>query len=341
MKALVLSGGGSKGAFTAGVVRYLLRTMQFDLAVGTSTGALVAGPALLNDPDYCANIFSSVQDDDIFQNSLIGEIANVIDEFVDFISGPIGADLHPLRGLLEDYYLRDGKLDALLDSGKGMVGSAVNVRTGSVQLKSRRQIETADWGDRSISRETFISAIVASCSEPFFVKPVRIIEFEKNHPNRDDLFYDGGVKEFLPVEKAVTSGATEIWAISTHPLRPQATEWGAITAPDDVSFLDTLRWTIGGLLDEIARGDRFRAVVYYKWTEVRKLIEDHAPELLDDKTVKDFLHGLTLPEFHMIYPEQHLATSLKFEPAVMWEYELMGERRAEYMIREGLTKLND
>ena len=53
MKALVLSGGASKGAFTAGVVRYLLwkKEMDFDLAVGTSTGSLVAGPALLNDYD--------------------------------------------------------------------------------------------------------------------------------------------------------------------------------------------------------------------------------------------------------------------------------------------------
>jgi len=57
--------------------------------------------------------------------------------------------------------------------------------------------------------------------------------------------------------------------------------------------------------------------------------------------VKDFLHGYALPELHIIYPEEHLATSLKFEPAVMWEYELMGERRAELMIREDITKMND
>ena len=166
MRALVLSGGASKGAFTAGVVRYLLREMQFDLAVGTSTGALVAGPALLNDGDYCANMYSSMQDEDIFQNSLIGRIAGVVDEFVDFVSGPISANLDPLRRLLEDYYLRDGKLDKLLDSGKEMIVSAVNVRTGRVQFISSRQIENDDFSDRKISRETFINAIMASCSEP-------------------------------------------------------------------------------------------------------------------------------------------------------------------------------
>ncbi len=337
MRALVLSGGGSKGAFTAGVVRYMLREMQFDLAVGTSTGALVTGPALLNDADYCANIYSSVQDEDIFQNSLIGKVAGVVDEFVDFVSGPVGANLNPLLGLLEDYYLRGRKLDELLESGKEMIVSAVNVRTGCVQFISSRQIENNEFGDQVISRETFISAVVASCSEPFFVEPVRIFEREKNHPNRNDLFYDGGVKEFLPIEKAVMSGATEIWAVSTHPLQPAITKWGGRTDPDDVSFFDALQWTIGALLDEIARGDRFRAEVYYTWTKVRKLIENHAPELLDDEPVKDFLDGMTLPELHMIYPAEHLATSLKFEPAVMWEYELMGERRAEFMISNGLT----
>jgi hypothetical protein len=48
-----------------------------------------------------------------------------------------------------------------------------------------------------------------------------------------------------------------------------------------------------------------------------------------------------LPDLHVIYPTNHLPTSLKFEPAVMWKYELMGERRAERMIRDGITTVAD
>ena len=42
--AIVLSGGGAKGAFQAGVLDALItdRKVSFDIAVGTSTGAIQA-----------------------------------------------------------------------------------------------------------------------------------------------------------------------------------------------------------------------------------------------------------------------------------------------------------
>jgi len=43
MRALVISGGGSKGAFAGGVAQYLLQNKghHYDLFVGTSTGSLL------------------------------------------------------------------------------------------------------------------------------------------------------------------------------------------------------------------------------------------------------------------------------------------------------------
>ena len=40
MRALVISGGGSKGAFAGGVAQYLLeeKKREYDLFIGTSTG---------------------------------------------------------------------------------------------------------------------------------------------------------------------------------------------------------------------------------------------------------------------------------------------------------------
>ena len=42
-KALVISGGGSKGAFAGGIAQYLMEEEQhdYDLFVGTSTGSLL------------------------------------------------------------------------------------------------------------------------------------------------------------------------------------------------------------------------------------------------------------------------------------------------------------
>ena len=43
MRALVISGGGSKGAFAGGVAQYLMQELNhnYDLFIGTSTGSLL------------------------------------------------------------------------------------------------------------------------------------------------------------------------------------------------------------------------------------------------------------------------------------------------------------
>ena len=43
MRALVISGGGSKGAFAGGVAEYLIDKMNndYDIYIGTSTGSLL------------------------------------------------------------------------------------------------------------------------------------------------------------------------------------------------------------------------------------------------------------------------------------------------------------
>ena len=43
MRAMVISGGGSKGAFAGGVAQYLMQGLdyKYDLFLGTSTGSLL------------------------------------------------------------------------------------------------------------------------------------------------------------------------------------------------------------------------------------------------------------------------------------------------------------
>ena len=45
MRALVISGGGSKGAFAGGVAQYLIeqdKGREYDMFLGTSTGSLLS-----------------------------------------------------------------------------------------------------------------------------------------------------------------------------------------------------------------------------------------------------------------------------------------------------------
>ena len=50
-KALVISGGGSKGAFAGGVAQYLMEQekREYDMFLGTSTGSLLAPHLAVND----------------------------------------------------------------------------------------------------------------------------------------------------------------------------------------------------------------------------------------------------------------------------------------------------
>ena len=61
-KALVISGGGSKGAFAGGVAQYLMKKEKrsYDLFIGTSTGSLMVS---VDDPD--GNPVASVDGEDV------------------------------------------------------------------------------------------------------------------------------------------------------------------------------------------------------------------------------------------------------------------------------------
>ena len=71
MKALVISGGGSKGAFAGGVAQYLMKKKQkkYDLFVGSSTGSLMVSHLALGMIDELKKLYTSVDQRTIFSNS--------------------------------------------------------------------------------------------------------------------------------------------------------------------------------------------------------------------------------------------------------------------------------
>ena len=61
--ALVISGGGAKGAFAIGVLKFFRTntTLNFDLVSGTSTGALISPLVVTKDFDLLEFIYSNTQ----------------------------------------------------------------------------------------------------------------------------------------------------------------------------------------------------------------------------------------------------------------------------------------
>ena len=71
-KALVISGGGSKGAFAGGVAEYLInkKKKDYDLFLGTSTGSLLVSHLALGMIDPLKELYTSVNQKDIFREKV-------------------------------------------------------------------------------------------------------------------------------------------------------------------------------------------------------------------------------------------------------------------------------
>ena len=68
MRALVISGGGSKGAYAGGVAQYLMQKQgkKYDLFLGTSTGSLLIPQLALGNIDRVRDIYTNVNQNSIF-----------------------------------------------------------------------------------------------------------------------------------------------------------------------------------------------------------------------------------------------------------------------------------
>ena len=82
MRALVISGGGSKGAFAGGVAQYLMKEKccQYDLLLGTSTGSLLIPHLALGNVDKIHDIYTNVNMSHIFDvNPFVVKHKNGVD----------------------------------------------------------------------------------------------------------------------------------------------------------------------------------------------------------------------------------------------------------------------
>ncbi len=205
--ALSLSGGGSKGAYTAGVLQYLAevpKRRDFNMIYGTSTGALAAAAFAVyvatGDIQYLGNLLK------IYRTVKQGDILNSRQGFAEGIAGEVGALLSaaikkddsiysaaPLAKLTEKF-MPDKLWDILFkaaDKGDLEVGfAAAALQSGEVKIFS-----TKTHQDAKVMR----AAMMASASQPVFMEPVLI-------PGEGDKqWVDGGLRDYNPVERLFAS----------------------------------------------------------------------------------------------------------------------------------------
>jgi len=204
-KALVISGGGSKGAFAGGVAQYLMKNKgkEYDLFLGTSTGSLMVSHLALGLLDELKELYTNVNQKSIFSNNPF-KIKKVDGEKVisirhlntlwNFLNGrKTFGESKNLRSLIKRNIKRE-MYDEIREKNKEVVVTVSNLTTSQVEYKSIQEC----------SYEDFCDWIWGSCNYIPFMSLL-----EKNNYQ----YADGGFGALVPIREAILRGATEIDAI--------------------------------------------------------------------------------------------------------------------------------
>lgn len=204
-KALVISGGGSKGAFAGGVAEYLIREQkkEYDLFLGTSTGSLMVSHLALGKLDELKKLYTSVKQEDVFSNNPF-KIKNVNGAKVvsirhrstlwNFLNGrKTFGESKSLHKLIRENITKE-MFHQIKESNKEVVVAVSNLTTSQVEYKSLKDC----------SHNDFCDWIWGSCNYVPFMSLL-----EKNNCQ----YADGGFGCLVPIREAILRGAKEIDAI--------------------------------------------------------------------------------------------------------------------------------
>lgn len=317
--ALVVSGGGSRGAFAVGAIEVLREAgKSFDIVAGTSTGALIAPLVVTDDIPLLRSIYGTVRTDDIIRKR----------DVVEILTKDAIYDSHPLWSLINSI-ITEERYRHILASEAELFVATVNLQTAEL-THWNQHVSGLDGG--VISRRTLLRAVFASASIPVMMPPVRIMEDGDQH-------VDGGVREIAPLKIAIDHGATDIYAIVLAPEERDRSN-------EEFRFLiKTLTRTVGILTQEVLLNDVRHAqfinqsVRYLAHARARAeelLSQDDVSALFDDPAVKNPFRDARVLNLHVIRPERELPSSgLEFRPLVMSQMMEMGRRAAEKALQPG------
>ncbi len=206
MKALVISGGGNKGAFAGGIAEYLIehKKRDYDLFLGTSTGGLLLPLLSVGKVQEIKKVFSAVSQKSIFKTcpfivsrdkyGMTKTYMNHLGIIKMFMKGKktLG-DSHNLLHLIRNSFSPED-FQTLLNSNKKVITTVANLNTNQVEYKVSN-----DFGYDDFCEWVWISANLAP-----YMSLVK----------KDGCEYaDGGFGNYIPLKKAIEMGATDIDAI--------------------------------------------------------------------------------------------------------------------------------
>jgi len=241
VKALVISGGGSKGAFAGGVAQFLMQDLgkEYDMFLGTSTGSLLIPHLSLNKIDKVYDLFTNVTQRDIFSVSPFVQRKKGDREYVsiDFVNSiwqfirmkrTFGESKHLKRNIRRNFTKEE--FEFIRSTKEDVVVTVSNLSKNRVEYKSINDC----------TYEEFCNWIWISCNYIPFMSLATVDGFE---------YADGGLGCVIPIREAILRGATEVDAVV---LEAQNMEKQKVLGKNPFSLMLNL---FGHLLDQVERND--------------------------------------------------------------------------------------
>ncbi|WP_375242481.1 patatin family protein [Lacinutrix sp.] len=241
MKALVISGGGSKGAFAGGVAQYLIeqKGRAYDMFLGTSTGILLVPHLASNDIGKLYDVFTNVNQNSIFsinpfvvkkKNGREYVSINYLSTILQFIKRKrTFGESKSLRKSIKKNFTQE-EFNRIRETKEDVVVTVANLSKNRTEYKSINDF----------SYEEFCDWIWISCNYIPFMSLVKRNGFE---------YADGGLGCVVPIREAINRGATEVDAII---LESENLEYNKVLGKNPFSLMINL---FGHLLDQVEKGD--------------------------------------------------------------------------------------
>ena len=284
--AIVLSGGGAKGAFQVGVLDELInkRGVKPAIVVGTSTGAIQALGVAQNTVSELVDVWTGLKGNKDIYKDRLGLAGAIFGEKALY-------DASPLRKLLKNF-----------NNPAKLAASGIQLRLAVVSLQSG-QFRTIDQTVPDIHNWVY-----ASCAMPVYFDPLQTSDKQQ--------WVDGGVHDVTPLGSALELNPSGVLVIRASPSnKPAKSKFYDGMIPIGLRSVNILQSEVSrndvantSLINDMlaARGQMFTAL------EAKGITGAAANTLLlpFDKQLAKYRFA----QISVIEPEEEFSDTLEFDP---------------------------
>lgn len=246
-RALVLSGGGAKGAWSGGVIEYLVKELEveWDIVVGTSTGSLLAPLSSIGEVDRLKDAYTTVTNKSIFNIEPFNKKGKIR------LRNALWRVLNKKTSLGQANNLKKKIKEIITEEDYNRIRKEKKESIAVVSNMTKFQSEYKSTATESY--DSYCEWLLCSSSVPLL--------FDVQN-NAGCEYCDGGILNSIPIQHAIDLGATEIDVIILA--APVTNDY-----PPMKNVFDVVMRTIDFMNKEINKDDIILGELAGKETEVK------------------------------------------------------------------------